>query len=275
MNQVPTSLKRLSSTSSRLRAVILAILPLSHPPIPPEIEQLLSVIVVCLRKLQLTTPEEWRTAIFGEFKPSFEYETGHQDLIEKQIEGVMKRDRASGIQWKDQNLLTRGFEMRRFNDESATMNNDNLHQKAHNAMVDQLMAKPWELFHKWCGDAVLIWLLTRTLLFQEIPNGCWLQLTGRPLHCLINKNNNNSATGYKTSSTACLLPRSRIFYVRSRSGVVGLTRRHFAKTALAEPTSKKTARRIALHVLRPRELEVQTRRVQEQGQQGQLQLTRV
>ena len=54
------------------------------------------------------------------------------------------------------------------NDSTTSMKNkDNLHQKAHNSMTDFLMTKPWIELHKWCGDTIIIWLLTQTLLLRR------------------------------------------------------------------------------------------------------------
>ena len=285
--KIPKSLQLLTTTQTTLRTILFAVIPSSHPPIPPESTAILNVLLdstlVCIRnqsvKLNSTFTNsitsqaktisdaekiKWKTKIFRTPTPplsSFTYETDHQELIEHLIVQVMKTDQQNvHLDWKDRNLLTLGFEMggNWFSNDSTTSmkNKDNLHQKAHNSMTDFLMTKPWIELHKWCGDTIIIWLLTQTLLFQKLTNGCWLQLTGHPLNSLSTKLiKNNNTDAYNSTSNNSLLPRSRIFYVRSATTVPGLSPRHFIQTYQylrnGSPTSKISAKKIVLQILKP------------------------
>lgn len=61
-----------------------------------------------------------------------------------------------------------------------------------NSSVEILRGEPWQLLLSRIGDALMLHLLMHAAIFQPLPNGCFLQLTGiavdqvliLPLHVL-------------------------------------------------------------------------------------------
>ena len=282
--RIPKSLQTLTATHITLREFLFFVLPPTHPQIPPSstgVRTLLDAIVVCLRHATPSTTEAWHKVIFRAYNPNFEYATDHTELINKQIASVMKREQAQQIKWNQSNLLTRGYQTRGREHDVGMLNNENMIQRQTNSMVNQLMARPWQVLHEWCGDEIIIFLLSKTLMFEEITNGCWVQLTGPPLCSLIGKSQQHSyrapivparsALLRKQPTTTkqhivvqdqVLLRRSRMFYVRSQPTSSGLRERHFVNTnnTTCEIASKTTARNLALDILYPREQAVKPRR---------------
>ena len=50
-----------------------------------------------------------------------------------------------------------------------------------NTTTHSLCSGPWEQLLSIIGDAAMLHLLLHTTLFQALPNGCFLQLTGPPV----------------------------------------------------------------------------------------------
>jgi hypothetical protein len=256
----------------------------SIPSIETGIPKLLNSILVCLPNDSPSSPEDWRRLVFGNYRPSFVYEVEHEDVVLHAVDTVMRNDQKNNVKWIHQNILSRGFERRRREKDQGLVNNQNLHMKQTNAMVNFLLSRPWKELHKWCGTTIMIYLLTSTYMFYQIPNECWIQLTGQPLYCLMNRNNSSSSNsnsnstnnnnGGKTTTSSniamnhlyrsplqqpygsknifkYLIQRNRIFYVRTKLNNDGLSIKHFISginnSRFIDPSSKNTARRIALN----------------------------
>ena len=182
----------------------------------------------------------FRQAVFGSTShdPSmYERQQYLRDLVPRAILNILRREQQQGISWKDRNVLSRGYEARRHGDDLGTASNSNLIPKFPNTLVNHLLTRPWEELHAYCGDTVMFYLLTRTLMFLRVDNGSLVQLTGMPLHALVEQQTNQNGTGYfcpgnrrssglKRADTLKTPPQhhsaSRIFYVRNCPSSPGL-----------------------------------------------------
>jgi telomerase reverse transcriptase len=50
-----------------------------------------------------------------------------------------------------------------------------------NSTTETLKSDAWQLLLSRIGDTLMLYLLMHTSLFLPMPNGCFLQVTGRPV----------------------------------------------------------------------------------------------
>ena len=214
-----------------------------------------------------SSQERVRRMVFGKVaidNSLFERQQYLRDLVPRAILNILRQEQQQCISWKCRNILVRGYEFRRHGDDLGTATNSNLVPKYPNTLVNHLLTKPWEELHAYCGDFVLLFLLTRTLMFARIDNGSLVQLTGTPLHVLVEQQGSKRWASSKPTKylgnpyshnnrksrqrPELLLHRSRIFYVRNCPTRPGLPKRHFVRQNRASLTSITSARSIVLKV---------------------------
>jgi hypothetical protein len=126
-----------------------------------------------------------------------------------------------------------------------------------NTILNHLKTREWEVLLSRVGDRFMCDLLLQYTLFVQLRNGCYMQLTGKPMNEL---RTGSSLSEFATAATTAdatdtaqdCLERERVFYCSSFSKIPGLPAQHLL-SASSSRGNQEAVRRLVRHVFqRPR-----------------------